>query len=100
MYTCYADFGNILLELMSVNKEWSSLAIVVGLEHHEVEKIETDYPNNVNKRKEEVIARWLRTGCRSWQTLCDALKSDLVKHSALAEKIETKYKTNAIIHFS
>ena len=90
-YTYTTDLNNILPELVSINKEWSSLAIVLGLKHHEMEKIETDHPYNVNKRKEEVIARWLRTGCGSWQTLCTALRNKLVQHSALAEEIEKKY---------
>ena len=91
-YTYSTALSNILPELVTINKEWTSLAIVLGLEH-EIAEIEANYPTNVKKCKEEVITKWLRTGWASWQILRDALRNKLVQHSALAEIIEKKYCT-------
>lgn len=51
--------------------------------------IEIDYPNNIQKRKEEVIKKWLKTGGESlfWETLCEALRSKLVGRPDVAETI-------------
>ena len=81
------------MELTSISREWHSLAMVLKLETCQIEEIEQDYPNDVYKRKVEVITRWLKTGRGSWQALCDALRHELVQNIALAEKIERKYCT-------
>ncbi len=87
----------VLTELKTINNEWKSLGIALELDFSELKEIEANYPTSVKDCMAEVIARWLRTGGSSqvsWKTLCDALRSDLLSHSFLAQEIEEKYCTS------
>ena len=83
---------------MDITEELPYFAMALGLKQHQIDEIKTDYPDCVRKRRKEVIAKWLKTESSklSWRTLCNALRSDLVEHNALAGKIETKYNVNAV----
>lgn len=65
------------------------------IESHKLEEIEANFPKDVKKCMAKVISKWLEkdTGHLSWRTLCDALRSELVDQSVLAERIEKKYCT-------
>ena len=83
---------------MDITEKLPYFAMALGLKQHQIEEIEADYRDSVGKRRKAVIAKWLKTESSelSWRTLCNALRSDLVEHNALAGKIETKYNVNAV----
>ena len=55
--------------------------------------IETDYPHSVEKRREQMLLKWLKTGgdSVSWETLCDALRNKLVGRPDVADTIQKKH---------
>ena len=87
------DYHKILTVLRTINSKWQSLGIALELGYSTLEEIEANNPNNVESCMAKVIARWLdaRSSPLTWETLCDALRSDLVDCPVLAQDIEEKY---------
>ena len=67
----------------------------LGIEYHVLQEIEKKYHDNTKECMTEAVSVWLKTesSTLSWETLCKALRSELVSHPVLAEAIEKKYCT-------
>ncbi len=83
----------MLTELVEISREWSFLALALGLKQHVIAEIETDYPSNVSKCREKMVVKWfeLQPSQLSWSSLCTALRTRLVDRPDIAKKIERKY---------
>ena len=82
----------MLMELVGINKEWTALALTLDIPHHQIEEIETNYPNNVSKCREKMVDRWFQRGRQlSWSSLCTALREPLVSRPDIAAVIQHKY---------
>lgn len=83
---------NILTELREVVAEWKFLGFALDVPNSKIKEIEVNHPNDVKKCLEKVIEAWLQMQKKaSWETLCDALRTDLVNCHAIAKQIEEKY---------
>ena len=82
--------GTVLKELKNVNKKWKFLGLELGLLGPTLDGISgSDY----EEYKMEMIRKWLNDPDYkpSWNSLVDALRSDLVEHKPIADEIERKY---------
>ncbi len=89
---CYSGQYGVLSELLGINEEWKFLALALKIPDHQIEEIETNYPNNVSKCWEKMVKKWLKGASQSsWSSLCAALRDPLVSHHDIANAIQCKY---------
>ena len=72
--------------------DWHSLGVKLGLEDHELSRIDKNFHGEGNERcKHEMLSRWLRNATKlpTWKAVADALC--LIREHAVAFKIRTKY---------
>ena len=62
------------------------LGIHLGIDEHELDKIERNFPRDVERQKLEAIKYWLRNFDCSWETLADAIES-MRCHSNLVKRL-------------
>ena len=82
------NLKNLSSELATVI-DWFSLGINLGLQKHELTKIERDYQGN-DRRRVEMLYLWLqRTPNGTWEDVVDALQQ--MGANTVAENIREKY---------
>ena len=65
---------------------WYQLGIQMGVPSHKLKKIELDYPNDVDRRKHEVVSHWMCNDAEaSLSSLADILEE--CEQKVLAEKL-------------
>ena len=71
--------------------DWFTLGIFLKIDFEQLEKIEKDYPGNLDRCRQKMLSNWIRSGNATWNTLVNVLRSDDVKEKAVAEEIAKKY---------
>ena len=76
-------------ELASV-ENWHKLGVNLGLQGHQLRKLEQDYPRDSDRRKSEMLDLWLISGVDlNWETVAQALC--LMQEHVVAERIRRQY---------
>ena len=86
------DFSSVHHYLKDVVKEMYELFIHLGLSKSLLDTIEANFPNNVEKRRIELVDEWISSSLPDppcWWQIVQALKK--VKHGRLAQELETQY---------
>ena len=83
------DLPNVLRSVLGVLHMWEDLGMALGLEMAELSVIQEDKAT-AKARMKAVLLAWLqgRGQDPNWQTLCKALRDELVDRTDLAECIE------------
>ncbi|XP_064389495.1 uncharacterized protein LOC135337487 isoform X2 [Halichondria panicea] len=90
------NLQEILSELMDAINEWFNLGLALGIQGPTLKDIESNEKYN-RDRLREMLVHWLRTSpSRTWRDICNGLRSNLVKHYILADKIEKKYNNGQL----
>ena len=84
------DFRDVLRAVLGIVDLWDDLGVALGLKISELNAIKRDESTS-KARMKAVLLAWLqgRGLDPSWQTLCKALRDELVGRTDLAEHIET-----------
>ena len=70
--------------------DWQLLLLKLGMEKHEIDKIERNFPQDVDRQKLEALALWLReTPDACWKYVIAALFD--MKENTLATELTRKY---------
>ena len=70
--------------------DWQLLMLNLGVEKHKNDKIERNFPQDVNRQKQEAFDQWLReTPDACWKDIIDALF--VMEENTLARKLTRKY---------
>ena len=81
--------NSLLCELESI-LDWQMLMIHLGVEKHQNDKIEKNFPQDVDRQKQEAFDRWLRGSPNAcWKDIIDALFE--MEENVLAGKLTRKY---------
>ena len=85
------DFRDVFRSVLDILHMWEDLGMALGLKMAELSVIEEDKSTS-KARMKAVLLAWLqgRGLDPSWQTLCNALRDELVDRTDLADKIEHK----------
>ena len=86
------DFPSVHQYLEHVVKELYVLFIHLGHPKSRLDTIEANFPNNVDRRRVELIDSWISSSSTyppCWWQLAQALKK--IKHGHLAQELETQY---------
>ena len=76
-------------ELASV-ENWHKLGVNLGLQGHQLRKLEQDYPRDSDRRKSEMLDLWLMSAVDlTWETVAQALC--LMQEHVVADGIRRKY---------
>ena len=76
-------------ELASV-EDWHKLGVNLGLQGHQLRKIEQDYPRYRDRQKSEMLYLWLESAVDlNWETVAQALC--LMQEHVVADRIRRKY---------
>ena len=101
------DLNKIVKALEESNfseAKWFSLGLKLDVLHNELETIEMNYPNNVQRRLAECLAKWLKSGKATYTGLVNALKNmgeNLVAKNILSmdpNKGEEILPSHSLIH--
>ena len=65
--------GDIISNIKDISKPYE-LGIHLGIDVHELDKNEQNFPRDVERQKVEAIKFWLRNFDCSWKTLADAIE--------------------------
>jgi hypothetical protein len=65
--------GDIIAEIKAISSPYE-LGIHLGIDEHELDKIEKNYPRDVERQKVEAIKYWQRNFDCSWEALADAVE--------------------------
>ena len=86
------DFPNVLRSVVGILPLWEDLGMALGLDMAELSVIEEDKATS-KARMKAVLLVWLqgRGLDRNWQTLCKALRDELVDRADLAKRIERDF---------
>ena len=78
-------------EVITLAAVWDDLGLALGLHPSSIDAIEID-EDSCRKRLKEALSQWLKGkgGDRSWACLCEAVRGNLCKNPALADKIMNK----------
>lgn len=89
---------NILKAINAVPIEtWRILGMLLGLQPDTVSEMFTEHANDFIALKTSLITAWLNTGSATWIDLVNALKDDLVRQNAIANKIIEIYIQSPLI---
>lgn len=85
-------YRNVMLELAEIASKWHSFGVAIGLMPTELATIETKCQKDPMRCLGEVINVWFdeERETLSWETICNALRSNLVQNNSLANKL-SKY---------
>jgi hypothetical protein len=90
------QFGEIISALKEITKP-HKLGMHLGIESYELEKIEENFPRDVDRQMAEVIEYWLRNSSDcSWEALARAVEK-MGGHGNLVEKPRDRQKTTTAI---
>ena len=67
--------------------DWNILSLLLGVEDADVQFIRQDNPGASPVQQKEIIMAWLNKGSASWAMLVGALRHDLIKREADANRI-------------
>ena len=86
------DFPNVLRSVVGILPLWEDLGMALGLDMAELSVIQEDKFTSKSRMKAVLLA-WLqgRGLDPNWQTLCEALRDELVDRADLAERIEKNF---------
>ena len=86
------DKSTLLRELSSVASLWEDFGLALDLKQDQLDIINSDH-GGCNAKLSTVLSAWLRGegGERSWSKFCAALRSELVRRPAFADKLEKKH---------
>ncbi|XP_019859667.1 PREDICTED: uncharacterized protein LOC109587888 [Amphimedon queenslandica] len=87
-----SHLNDIFLALVDnefTSKKWRKLGLRLGVKHEKLNTFEKDYSDEVERRVEECIAEWLKTGKATYKALVDALKK--IDEIAVAINIEKTF---------
>ena len=85
------DLGLVLGEVVDVSAQWYPLGLQLKVRISTLDSIRIQFQNPRDQLL-EMLKTWLITSDNtSWKTLLDALRSQSVGASQLAEDLETKY---------
>ena len=65
--------GDIISNIKDISSPYE-LGVHLGIDEHELDKIEVNYPRDVERQKLEAIKYWLRNFDCSWEALADAVE--------------------------
>ena len=87
------DLKDVLSMVKDAAAIWDDIALALEIRSCEIEVIESNHRSDCKKQLKEILKLWLKGmgGQSSWKFLCDAMKSDLVDRTDLADAIERKY---------
>lgn len=77
--------GDIISAIKEISNPYE-LGIHLDIEEHELDKIEKNYPRDVERQKLEAIKYWLRNCNCSWEGLADAVEK-MSGHRKLVEQL-------------
>ena len=86
------DFRSVVHYLEDVVHDLYKLFIYLGLPKSHLDTIEANFPNNVDRRRAELVGVWISSSSPDppcWWQLVQALKE--IKYGRLAQDIETKH---------
>ena len=86
------DFRSVVHYLEDVIHDLYKLFIYLGLPKSRLDTIEANFPNNVDRRRAELVGVWISSSSPDppcWWQLVQALKE--IKYGRLAQDIETKH---------
>ena len=76
-------------ELASV-ENWHKLGVNLGLQGHQLRKLEQDYPRDSDRQKSEMLDLWLKSAVDlDWETVIQALCP--MQEHVVADRIRRKY---------
>ena len=80
-------------ELVSVAPRWMDLGLALGLDKHDLESLESNYPRDVNRCLTETLARWLQQvrTAPSWKVVVTVLSSPPLNRCDLAHSIAMRH---------
>ena len=67
--------------------DWNILSLLLGVEDADVKCIRQDNPGASRVQQKEIIMAWLNKGSASWAMLVGALRHNLMKRDADANRI-------------
>lgn len=87
------DLPDVLKALRDARGKWKEIGLVLGIPITDLNTIEMESDNKVDKCLENMITIWLkrRSLNPSWQSLIEALKEPTVGEEGVADDIEKKY---------
>ena len=86
------DFRSVVHYLEDVVHDLYKLFLYLGLPKSYLDTIEANFPNNVDRRRAELVGVWISSSSpdpQCWWQLVQALK--VIKHGRLAQDIETRH---------
>ena len=93
------NFSSVHHYLKDVVKEMYELFIYLGLPKSSIDAIEANFPNNVDRRRIELVDTWMSSSSPDppcWWQLVQALKK--VKYGRLAQDLKTKYSKCSVAY--
>ena len=87
------QLGDIILAIKEITEPFI-LGVHLGIEPHELKKLEKNYPRDVDRQMAEVIEYWLRNSSDcSWGALGSAVEK-MGGHENLVKKLRDKHLEN------
>ena len=88
-----SDLGAVLTELYSIRDKWYNIGLQLKVPVTELQRIESEHKNDHTTCLRLMLTKWLESGCASWRSLCDALRSPIVlgDDAALVSTLIKKY---------
>ena len=82
--------GDVITVIKEISNPYE-LGIHLGIEEYELDKIEKNYPRDVERQKLEAIKYWLRNCDCSWRALADAVEK-MKCHRKLVEQLRDMHQ--------
>ena len=85
------DLGQVMEEVLDVSAQWYPLGLQLKVRTGTLDRIRAQFPDPRDQLR-EMLTTWLtNSNSTSWKTLADALRSQSVGGSQLANVLEEKY---------
>ena len=84
------DFDVVLNAIWEIRAEWQNLGLSLGIPYSDIEVIKKDSPGDAEDCFRAVIRLWLtrEDPKPTWAALVEALQSPMLRHVALAARIQ------------
>ena len=79
-------------------KDWSLLALLIGVDESEYSRIMSDNHDDHGQRK-AIIKSWLESGEASWASLVSGLKDELVGLAAIGTQIAKNHPSKFSVNY-
>ena len=80
-------------------QDWSCLALLIGVDESDYNRIMSENNNNVTGQRKAIIKKWLDTGKASWAILVSGLKDELVGLAAIGNEIAEKHPSKFLVNY-